>query len=474
MNEKSTRRGLLKKCAVTAGGIAAAGIAAELVVPALVKERTVFEDNESFWALHRIPRSPSLDRDVEADVAVIGGGYTGLSAAYHMKKLFPGKSVVLLEARRVGHGGSGRNGGLVGPQPASEHFRVGTDERTHLLTDGLTSESMDELEALVRRHGFGGEIRHRGTLYVAFREEHVKRFREYAETARRLNLPIEFWDRDRLARGIGTAVYFGALYDPRVWEMHPLKLIHALKRAAEDSGVIIFEETPVTAVDEGEVIRLTAGKGANAVKAAALVLAVNGYVSKLGYFANRIITMHTNMAVSRPLPESVFREIGWLSRVPFADSRNYLYHLGSTTDNRIFIAGGSAYYFFNNGTGFEADRRSVEAEFKKELARVYPRLSGVEFEYLWNGILGMSLDFTQSVGVTGKRRNIYYGLSYCAHGVNLSFLFGKIIADLHAGKSGKWEQTPFYNHTLPFVPPEPVKTLGIKGVMAYYRVLDLA
>jgi len=472
VDKGTTRRGFFKKSALAAGGVAVGVVAMEIASPLMFKEVLEFDSNNSLWAHYRPPKNSPLTEDIELDVAVIGGGYTGLSSAYHIKKMFPGRSVAVFEAKHVGYGGSGRNGGLVGPQPAKDHMKIFSDIKTHKRMDDMTIESLHELKQLARSEGFGSEICHRGKLSVAVNENQLAEMKSYAETERSLGIPIEWWDREKTVHSLGTDVYYGALYDPRVWEINPMKLVHALKKAAERYGAVIYEESPVSAIEEGEVITLTVGEQKHTVKAKAVVLATNGYTTKLGYFKNSVLAIHTQMAVTPPLSESIFSELGWRNRIPFADRRNYLYHIGNTTDNRIFVAGGKAYYFFNNGIIYRVDRDEAFLDMKQELIRVYPKLSHIQFEYSWNGVLGMSLDFSASVGVTGGLNNIFYGLSYNAHGVNLAFFFGKVIADLYANDSDRWKELPLLNASLPFVPPEPLKWVGIRGAFAYYRMLD--
>jgi hypothetical protein len=130
---KISRRSFMKTTALTTGGVAGAALAAEVVTPLAAKEKLVFDSNQSnLRAADQPKKNPPLDRNLEVDVAVIGGGYTGLSSAYHLKKLLPGKSVALFEARGVGHGASGRNGGMVVCQPIDEYMQIG-DPKTHKL-----------------------------------------------------------------------------------------------------------------------------------------------------------------------------------------------------------------------------------------------------------------------------------------------------------------------------------------------------
>ena len=142
MSAKVKRRSFLKGCGTAIGGIAAATAGVEIVTPLVLKEKMEFDSNTSLWAEEEPPKNKPLTEDIDVDVAIIGGGYTGLSSAYHIKKLFPKKSVVVLEARGIGHGGSGRNGGMILPQPFNEYMQIYSDNEIHKLTYDLTVESL--------------------------------------------------------------------------------------------------------------------------------------------------------------------------------------------------------------------------------------------------------------------------------------------------------------------------------------------
>jgi glycine/D-amino acid oxidase-like deaminating enzyme len=285
-------------------------------------------------------------------------------------------------------------------------------------------------------------------------------------------MPIEFWDHTRTISEIGTDVYFASLFDPNGGEVHPMKLVHALKKAAESAGAHIYEDSPVFEIHDGKNITLMVGEPNHRVSARAIVLATNGYTSKLGYFKNSILPIHTPMATTPSLPDSTFEEIGWKNKVGFSDTFTILYHLSRTTDNRVLIGSGYVNYFFNNGIINKDDPVMLKAHLQKELGRIYPKLAGMEFEHFWTGVLGFSLDFMQTVGVMGAYRNIFYGLCYAGHGINLSTLFGKVIADIYAGEENQWEGLPFLNHRYLSLPPEPLKWAGIQAIIQYYKVND--
>jgi glycine/D-amino acid oxidase-like deaminating enzyme len=298
----------------------------------------------------------------------------------------------------------------------------------------------------------------------------------YAAKAKEMGIPIEAWDPDRVAAALGTDVYFGALYDPNGAEVNPMKMVHALKRAAEAEGCAIYEGSPVVDVDDGRQIALHVAPDEDTrhlVTASTVVLGTNGYTSKLGYMNWKVIAIHTEMGATPPLGEDIFSEIGWKSRIGFHDDNAFFYHLGSTEDNRILIGGGNAEYFFNNGIVYKKDVEVRRKALVAELARIYPKLEGVGLEYIWTGVLGAAPGAPASVGVTGDHQNVYYGLGYTGHGVCMSYLFGKVIADLHAGRIEKWQEMPFLNRNFPpIVIPEPLRTVGIRGYLNSMRAAD--
>lgn len=464
-----SRRDFLKIAALAGAGAAGVGIG----LPLLIGEKeTVFDPNDSYWALERPAENPALQEDLAVDVAIIGGGYTGLSAAWHLAKSAPGLNIILLEARQVGHGASGRHGGMVLPQTGLETLEIAEDEETHKWTYDLTVDSMKSLKKLVDSTGMDCELKLDGYCYTILDEEDLPYDKAYVEQAQKLGMPLEFWDEDRTAEELGTEYYYGAIYDPNGGRVHAMKLVKALKYAAEQAGVKIYENSHVTDIQEGESIRLTVGEDGYTVLAKDIVIATNGYTSKLGYFKYQVMPVHAQCAVTPPLSKKQLAQIGWESGLPFFDSRNFLYHLVLTADNRIVIGGGSAEYFFGNDLHYRGDLNKIGDMMLSELIQIYPTLEGIQFEQVWDGILGMSYDEVESVGVTGKHKNIYYGLAYNGHGINTSFMFGNIISSMYNSISHDWEETAYANHKLSLIPPEPFKWFGVQGAMKYYQWLD--
>lgn len=466
------RRKFLKTSLYSIGGVATASAGSVVITPMVFKEKMNFDPNDSFWAHEKSPASPALSENITADIAIIGGGLTGLFAAYHLIKTSPGVKIVLLEAKEVGHGASGRNGGMVLPQYSNESFAIGSDENTHKQVYEITTQAIKDIERLVESEGGGCDLILDGFMHTVRNNDDIDYYEDYVEKVRKLGMPLEFLTRKETSDEIGTNAYACSVYDPAGGQVHPMKPVHILKRLVTRKGVKIYENSPVISVEEGSTVILTVGQNEHQVKAGSLVLATDAYTSKLGFFKNNILVMHTQTAVTAPLTRAQLAKCGWKSRLPFFDSWENLFHLVLTPDNRICIGGGNVEYFFNNSTHYKGDLGKIGEMLSNEISRIYPSLSGIQFEAIWNGVLGITSDGEPSVGVTGSHGNIFYGMAYNGHGVALTYLFGRIIADIYNGNQSKWENTPFFNYSMPFIPPEPFRWMGVRLAISSYKYAD--
>jgi gamma-glutamylputrescine oxidase len=431
----------------------------------------VFEPNRSYWAKSQPPQNPPLTDSITVDVVVIGGGFTGLSSAYYLRTISPRKRVVVLEAKGCGNGASGRNGAMVLNMTDDRYMQFIADPTVDKRIYDLTAQNIQALLKLSSLTRIDCELDTSGALQVLSTSDEVKAAQEYVQTARSVGIPVEFWNQQQLSAAIGNGVYHGAFFDPNGGHVHPMKLVQVWKAAAQFAGAEIYENTVVANIEEGPEPLVHTADGLT-IRAKSLVLATNAFTSRLGYFRNSIVPVHEYVAITPPLTEQQLAEIGWKKRAPFNDSRTEVFYLGLTRDNRIHIGGGRPSYFFNDGLSEPGDAASHYEQLQHELVRLYPSLNGVKFEATWTGVVDWSLDESPSVGRTGKHNNIFYGLGYSGHGVNLTSVFGKIIADLEAGREEPWKPYPFLNASLDYIPNEPFRWLGAQSGLAWHRLTD--
>jgi gamma-glutamylputrescine oxidase len=465
--ENSSRRRFLKNSA-WAGGAAIVGAAGlNRISPWIWRESLPLEPNGSFWAGSQPPQNPKLAEDLIVDVVVLGGGFTGLSSAYFVRSISPHKSVAVLEARGCGNGASGRNGAMVLTMTADRYMNFSTDPSMDKRIYDLTAENIRFLSKLSAAIGIDCDLDTQGALQVFDSQADLKATQDYVARARSLGLPVELWDSRRIAGAVGTEAYLGGFFDPSGGQVHPMKLVHVFKAAAQAAGVKIYENTAVVSIEEGREHVLRTGEG-RTVRARSLVLATNAFTPGLGYMRNSILPVKEYVAVTRSFSEQELLEIGWCERIPFNDSRTEVYYLGLTRDRRIHIGGGTPRYSFNNRPGSSGDRDSHVRQLGRELARIYPKLSGVGFAMSWDGVIDWSLDASPSVGSTGRYKNVFYGIGYSGHGVNLTSVFGRIIAELEAGRAEPWSGYPFVNNRLYYVPNEPFRWLAAEAGISFY------
>lgn len=473
---KLNRRSFLKTSAIAGAGSVAGAAAVNSLSPIVLPEEMVFEPNHSYWANALPPANPSLTSDLDADVVVIGGGFTGLSSAYYLRKHFQAmqaaeKKIVLLEAKRCGNGASGRNGAMMLTLTEDRYMQWSDDAALNKKIYDLTVENIRAVKGLSAATGVDCELQQNGALQVCNTPEIAAEAKATIEKFRAAGFPFEFWGKEKVTDAIGTTAYAGAYFDPNSGQVHPGKLVKMFKAAAESAGAEIYEATPVAHIEEGPVLTLTTANG-RTVRAKAVVLATNAYTSKLGYLRRAVTPLSNYVAITPPLSDQQIADVGWKSRIPFNDCRTEVFYLGITPDNRIHIGGGPVDYSFNNGLRDHADASRHFEIIREELVRIFPKLAGVPFETTWGGLVDASADQSPALGQMGKYKSIFYGIGFTGHGVNLTSVFGRVIADLVAGRGEQWSWLPFLNHLPLYAPNEPFRWLGVHLALGYYRATD--
>jgi glycine/D-amino acid oxidase-like deaminating enzyme len=422
--------------------------------------------NCSVWVAETAPAprpEPPLTRRIDTEIAIVGGGLTGVSAAWHLASRKPGIGIALLEAGVLGNGASGRSGGLV--LNWINGVTTVDPERLRRL-HATTRQGIDLAEELAARHAPPGTFRRQGTLTVYTDARRADAAHAYVERLVKAGIPARFLGRDELrfgtGRGLETAGVCGAALDPLAGRLNAFALLQAMRPVLVALGVAVYERTPVLRVHEGSTIRLTTPAGE--VRARAVVLAANAYTPALGYFRHGILPLHSHVIATAPLPPDAWTRIGWGEWDGFGDDLDRIAYACRTPGGRLLFGGGgnAAYsYCFGGATAFPHAAGHPAFDFVQgAMLHYFPGLTDAPIEHRWSGTLDMTLDRVCTMGVRGAHRNVYYALGYSGHGLALALLSGRVLADLYVGNHEAWRDVPFYQRRLRPLPPEPLRWLG--------------
>jgi gamma-glutamylputrescine oxidase len=422
------------------------------------------DENRSVWVAESEPPrpTPALRARIATDVAIVGGGLTGVSTAWHLRQRRPDLGVALLEAGVLGQGASGRNGGQVlngvnGVTPATPE----AERRLH----AATSAGIDLAEALSRRYAPPGTFRRQGCLEIYTDARRAEAAERRVGKLRAAGIPAEFLP----ARALVVRGACGAILDPRAGRLNGFALLQALRPALVADGVAVYEHTPVRRVRTGNEIALETPEGE--VRARALVLATNAYTPALGFFRGGILPLHSHALATEPLSDETWARIGWGAWDGFTDDLDRIAYACRTPGGRLLFGGGGnpAYAYRFGGVPVASPRGAGRAErfMQAALARYFPALAEAPVGWRWAGTLAITLDRVCTMGVGGAHRNVYHALGYSGHGLSLALLAGRVLADLYEGNHEAWREQPFYQKRLLPLPPEPLRWLGYQ---AYTRL----
>jgi len=371
---------------------------------------------------------PAAKGSITCDVCVVGGGFTGLSAALHLAQR--GFDVVLLEAARVGFGASGRNGGQVGTGQRQEQDALETmlgAARARALWD-LSLEAVALVRDLVARHAPDAGWTP-GIIHADHRARLVPASHAMAEKLRRdydydLIRPL---GRDQIRALVGTSAYHGGTLDMGGGHIHPLRFGFGLARAAAGAGVRIHERARVRQISAGDPVRLTTHKAQ--VRARHVLLAANGYLGGLERrVAARVMPINNFIAATAPLNPATARSL-IAQRHAVADSKFVINYFRLSDDNRMLFGGGESY-----GYRFARD---IAAKVRRPMAQIFPQLADAPIDYAWGGTLGITRNrMPHFARLSG---NMLSASGYSGHGVAMATLGGKLAAEAIAGQAGRFD-----------------------------------
>jgi len=422
-----------------------------------------FDDNRSVWWANAsdvtyVP-APALGKDLDCDVAIVGGGFTGTSTAYHLARRFPEKRIVIVEGRLLGNGASGRNGGL------ALNWINGVETADLALARrvyDVTRAGIDAIEARIREHALDVPWKRDGYVDILTDERRAEGAAREVERLASVGIPLRYLSGPELARHVRFDGAVGGVLDPYAGQVDGVRLVRAMRPVLEGLGVMIHEHTPVRGIDEGETHTLDVPGGR--VRAKAVVLATNAYTPRLGYFGTGIVPLHSHVLATEALSAEAWEEHGWPAGLGgFSDDFDRIAYGSMTARGQLVFGGGSnaAYgYGFGNGTAFRGDDGKAQAAMTRSLQRYLPKAKDVRIAQRWSGPVALTMSRVCTMGVQGKHKNVYFALGYSGHGVTLANLAGEVLTDIVAGVASRWEGLPFYQQRLLFVPPEPLRWFG--------------
>jgi glycine/D-amino acid oxidase-like deaminating enzyme len=404
-----------------------------------------------------MPRYPRARRGtLRADVAVIGGGLTGLSAAYHLLGRRPGARVLVLEARRVGAGASGRTTGLLGPgvgQSLGALVRRHGPARARALYVA-TLGAVEDVRGLVTSERIDCELSMTGHLVIARSPVQRRHLAEQAILMRELELPYQALDDDALDRSIHLRRVSGqgtrtpaALRLPVAGTLHPGRLLAGLADGVIARGGAIFEDTRVSALDTGRPVRIEIDGGGE-VCADEVVLATAAYTPDLGLLRGRILPVHVQAVVTEPLEPRSRAALGWSGREGIIEARRIFNYFRLTTDERIVFGGGRPRYLWGGRTD-DGPRAGIARDLLGgELRATFGPEIPLRVSRSWTGVIGYVLDTLPAIGRVRGRPSLVQAVGWCGHGLALSVASGGWVAQILCDGAAP-EDLPWYRDEPP-------------------------
>jgi len=398
------------------------------------------------------PPAPPLEGEVAADVAIVGGGFTGLWTGLTLKRREPGLRVVLLEAGVCGDGPSGRNGGFLhGYWSNLARLRDRLGDAPALVVARAADGATPAVAAL----GEDVWLRRAGMLQVSTTAAQDASLEAAVAAARALGVDAEAvpLSAGEVAARCRSPRFRRGVFFRDGASVQPARLVRALRRAGIEAGVSVHELSRVDAVEPGRV-----GTEAGGVRAPQIVVATNAWMTGWRPVARRLTNFGSYVVLTEPVPELLER-IGWTGGEPIFDSRMFLHYFRTTADGRVLMGSGSGPIGFGGRVDGRFTRdRPTAARAELALRRLFPELAEARVEHAWGGPIDVAADQLPFFGTTAGC--IHYGAGYSGNGVGPSWLGGQILASLALGADDEWSRLPLVGRAIRPLPPEPFRSFG--------------
>jgi glycine/D-amino acid oxidase-like deaminating enzyme len=428
-----------------------------------------------FWQQDapRVHAATPLDRELDVDVLIVGGGYTGLSTARALKLAEPGMKVAIIERAFVGFGASGRSSGYLTPL-------IGHDLHTLLRRYGrerggliarLGERATAAVEEMIARHDLDCDYEPSGLATPALSDSHLRTVDKLARAADELGVAGARWSGSRTRAELDSPRFVGAFYTPRGGVLQPFKLARELLRVVRALGVEVFEETALREFAPGPAASpVIALAGRHRIRARWLIMATNAYTRQAIYY-KRLAPLHVYTIVTEPLTPAQLAALRWPRRVGYYTLHHLLYALRLTRDNRLLVATGNVRYFAR-GRLHVADQPGEYRRLKRAITWFHPTLAGLRVAARWEGVVGVTLHDLPWVGRHPRHANVLHSLAYNGHGVGFANLAGSLLCDLVLRGTSAVDDLPLASAPWPPIPPEPARKPFAAAYIGLLRALD--
>jgi glycine/D-amino acid oxidase-like deaminating enzyme len=420
-------------------------------------------------SLHARPALPG-DRDV--DVAIVGAGFTGLWTAYYLAVHDPSLRIMVIEREIAGFGASGRNGGWVSallPTSMERLAKLSTRDRAVAMQHAM-NHTVDEIVRVAQHEQIDAHAAKGGYLHIATNPAHVPRLRAEIDHWASWGFGPDhhrYLDRRELASTLRIGGALAAHFTADCAAVHPARLVRGLAHAVERLGVTIHEQTTVVDIAP-RLLRTDRGT----VKADIIVRALEGFTPSLTGHQRMIAPVYSLMIATEPLPHAFFDEVGWQDRQTFNDDRHLIIYGQRTADNRIAFGGRGAPYHFGSRVDPRFDRdATVHDGLQQTLVELFPQLGDATITHRWGGPLGITRDWTPSVGLD-RRTGLAWAGGYVGDGVATTNLAGRTLRDLITGADSDLVTLPWVQHQSRLWEPEPLRWLGINAGLRLPALAD--
>jgi glycine/D-amino acid oxidase-like deaminating enzyme len=407
---------------------------------------------------------PPLAGTQAADLAVIGGGFSGLWTALLAKERDPGRNVVLVEGRRIAWGGTGRNGGFCSAS-LTHGLSNGLDRfaREMPALERLGRENLDQIEQAITRYGIDCDFARTGELTVATAPWQLAGLAQTAQAARSLGTNLTLLDQGQVRAELNSPTYLGGLWDADgCATLDPARLAWGLRAACLAAGVRIYEHTPVLAIGSrsaGDRLELRAPHGT--VLADRVALAPGAFAPLLRRLKYLIVPVYDYVLMTRPLTGPQLASIGWRNRQGVGDAGNQFHYYRLTADNRILWGGYDAVYYYGSRIAAELDQRQQTFDALAEhFCATFPQLDGLEFTHAWGGVIDTCSRFCAFFG-TAKAGRLAYVAGYTGLGVGASRFGANVMLDLLSDERTELTELDLVKSSPAPFPPEPARAAGI-------------